>query len=84
MPRAKRPDLGGRDLTPRQRKIVRVIRDSTRRNGYPPTLQEIGDAAGCASTSSVLSELSVLEEKRYLGRSAGRRRAVGFTVSGRV
>jgi repressor LexA len=33
-------------LTPRQRKVLEVIRDSVERRGYPPTVREIGEAVG--------------------------------------
>jgi repressor LexA len=74
MPLAELPDPAGRDLTPRQRKIMQVIQDAAQRDGYPPTLREIGNAAGLASTSSVSHQLSVLERKGYLSRGAGRPR----------
>jgi repressor LexA len=62
------------DLTLRQLKIVQVIDDCIRREGYPPTLREIGDAVGLTSTSSVSHQLSSLEKKGYLSRGAGRPR----------
>lgn len=62
------------NLTSRQRKIVQVIEDCVRRDGYPPTLREIGDAAGLASTSSVSHQLSSLEKKGYVSRGARRPR----------
>ena len=62
------------DLTPRQCKIIQVIEDSVQRCGYAPTLREIGEAAGLASTSSVSHQLSALEKKGYLSRGAGRPR----------
>ena len=71
---AELPDPTGRDLTPRQRKIIQVIEDSVRRDGFPPTLREIGEATGLASASSVSYQLSVLEKKGYLSRGAGRPR----------
>ncbi len=74
MRRAELPDLTGRGLTPRQRKIIQVINDSVERDGYPPTLREIGGAAGLASTSSVSHQLSMLEKKGFLSRGAGRPR----------
>jgi repressor LexA len=72
--RTEPPDRVDRDLTPRQRSIVRVIEDSVRCYGYAPTLREIGDAVGLASTSSVSYQLSRLEEKGYLSRGAGQAR----------
>ena len=61
-------------LTPRQNAIMQMIEDSVRRDGYAPTVREIGDATGLASTSSVAYQLSELERKGYLSRGAGRPR----------
>jgi repressor LexA len=74
MRRAEPRDLTHRELTLRQLKIVQVIDDGMRRDGYPPTLREIGDAVGLTSTSSVSYQLSTLEKKGYLSRGAGRPR----------
>jgi repressor LexA len=71
---AEPPDMTGLDLTVRQRKIIEAIEDSMQRHGYAPTMREIGDAAGLASTSSVSYQLSMLEKKGYLSRDAGRPR----------
>ncbi len=65
---------GAPALTPRQRKIIQVIETSQQRYGYPPSMREIGDAAGLASTSSVAHQLSALEKKGYLSRGAGQPR----------
>ena len=43
-------------------------------SGYPPTLREIGNAVGLASTSSVAYQLSVLAKKGYRSRGPGRPR----------
>ena len=61
-------------LTPRQQQIVQVIETFLRDRGYAPSIREIGDAAGLASTSSVSHQLSVLEKKGVLVRGAGRPR----------
>jgi repressor LexA len=71
---AEPPDPDGRDLTERQRIILQAIKDATQRDGYPPTLREIGQAAHLASTSSVAYQISVLEKKGHLSRGAGRPR----------
>jgi repressor LexA len=63
-------------LTVRQRAILDVIRDSVERRGYPPSIREICEAAGLASTSSVAHQLTVLERKGYIRRDANRPRAV--------
>jgi repressor LexA len=74
MRRTEPSDPTERELTPRRRKIVEVIDDSVRRNGYPPSMREIGEAVGLASTSSVAYQLSVLEQAGYLRRGARRPR----------
>jgi repressor LexA len=63
-------------LTPRQRKVLEVIRDWVERFGYPPSVREIGDAVGLTSTSSVHHQLRALEKKGYLRRDPNRTRAV--------
>lgn len=83
MRRTVRPNLTGEDLTTRQRKIIQVIEDSARRDGYPPTLREIAESTGLASTSSVAYQLSALEKKGYLSRGSGRpRTAVVYPLTG--
>src|SRR5215217_2222864 len=64
-------------LTPRQRRVLEVIRDWVERRGYPPSVREIGEAVGLTSTSSVAHQLRALERKGYLRRDPNRPRAVG-------
>jgi repressor LexA len=66
----------GDGLTARQRVILDVIRTSVTRNGYPPSIREICEATGLASTSSVAHQLKVLERKGYLRRDPRLPRAV--------
>jgi repressor LexA len=68
------PDEAG--LTARQRRILEVIRDHMRRQGYPPSVREIGEAVGLTSTSSVAHQLGTLQAKGFLRRDANRPRAV--------
>jgi repressor LexA len=63
-------------LTPRQRRILEVIRDAVTRRGYPPSIREIGEAVGLTSSSSVAHQLAALERKGYLRRDPNRPRAV--------
>ena len=63
-------------LTPRQRKVLEVIRNAVERRGYPPSVREIGEAVGLTSTSSVAHQLKVLQEKGYLRRDPHRPRAM--------
>jgi repressor LexA len=76
-----RPDPG-HVLTWRQREILRVIRDSVRRHGYPPSRREIGRAVGLASTSGVFHQLAILQSKGYLQWDAGRARTLEVRLPG--
>jgi repressor LexA len=70
------------ELTPRRRRVLQAIEDSVRRNGYAPSMREIGEAAGLASTSAVSYQISMLERQGYLSREARRpRTAVVRTVA---
>jgi repressor LexA len=68
------PDEAG--LTPRQRKVLEVIRASVERQGYPPSMREIGEAVGLTSSSSVSHQLAALERKGFLRRDPNRPRAI--------
>jgi repressor LexA len=70
-------------LTGRQQKMLQVIREYGKHRGYAPSLREIAEAAGLASTSSVSYQLSVLQDKGYLRRDARRPRTVEVRVPGR-
>jgi repressor LexA len=64
------------ELTPRQRRILEVIRDSVKRRGYPPSVREIGEAVGLTSPSSVAYQMGVLEKNGFLRRDPNRPRAL--------
>ena len=66
----------GDGLTARQRVILNIIREAVERRGYPPSMREICDEAGLASTSSVSHQLSVLEQKGFIRRDPNRPRAL--------
>jgi repressor LexA len=63
-------------LTPRQRKVLEVIRESVEARGYPPSMREIGEAVGLTSSSSVAHQLATLERKGFLRRDPNRPRAI--------
>jgi repressor LexA len=77
-----KPDPG-HVLTWRQRKILRAIRESVQRRGYPPSMLEIGEAVGLTSTSSVSYQLAILQRKGYLHRDVGRARTMELRLPGR-
>ena len=63
-------------LTQRQLKILEAIRSAMEIKGYPPSMREIGEAAGLASPSSVKYQLEALEEKGWIRRDPSRGRAL--------
>jgi len=69
-------------LTWRQRKILRFIADCVAKSGYPPSMEEIGEAVGLVSVSSVSYQISVLERKGYLHRDGRRPRTVEVRLPG--
>ncbi|MEV7246621.1 MULTISPECIES: transcriptional repressor LexA [Streptomyces] len=62
-------------LTDRQRRIVDAIRASISERGYPPSMRELGQAAGLASTSSVAHQIGALVKKGVLRQDPKRPRA---------
>ena len=68
------PDATG--LTPRQRRVLDVVRDSVASRGYPPSMREIGDAVGLTSSSSVSHQLRMLQSKGFIRRDPNRPRAL--------
>ncbi len=69
-------------LTPRQRRILEVIRDAVEHRGYPPSIREMGEAVGLASSSSVAHQLKMLEHKGFLRRDPNRPRALEVLLPG--
>ena len=68
------PDATG--LTPRQQRILAVIKDSIESRGYPPSMREIGEKVGLTSSSSVSHQLRMLEQKGFIKRDPNRPRAI--------
>lgn len=69
-------------LTPRQAKILHAIKDAMENYGYPPSMREIGEAAGLSSPSSVQYQLIALEEKGFIRRDPSRGRALEVLLPG--
>lgn len=53
-------------LTPRQSRILEVIRDTVRDRGYPPTLRELTAAVGIGSSSTASEQLRILQARGYI------------------
>jgi repressor LexA len=69
------------ELTGRQAAIVRYITETVARQGYPPSMREIGQAVRLASTSSVAHQLTALEHKGVLYRDPRTPRAYRVRTS---
>ncbi len=63
-------------LTRRQHRVLEVIVESVESRGYPPSMREIGEQVGLASSSSVAHQLATLERKGFLRRDPNRPRAI--------
>lgn len=63
-------------LAPRSRAVLEAIRSAIERQGYPPTLREIGATVGLSSPSSVTFQLDTLVRKGYIRRDPGAMRAI--------
>jgi repressor LexA len=72
----------GVSLTPRQQRVLNVIRESIQGRGYPPSMREIGERVGLTSSSSVSHQLRSLEEKGYIKRNPNRPRALSVYTPG--
>ncbi|NLX13932.1 MAG: transcriptional repressor LexA [Phycisphaerales bacterium] len=68
-------------LTPKQLRILTLIRDYQRKHGYSPTMQELADVLGVTKVT-VFEHVSGLEKKGLLRRS--RHRARSLELTGRV
>jgi repressor LexA len=63
-------------LSDRQQHILDFLKEFTARNGYPPSVREIGEAVGLSSSSTVHSHLNALENKGYIRRDPSSARAL--------
>lgn len=63
-------------LTERQRQTLQFIADKVTERGYPPSVREICEALGLASSSTVHSHLQALQKKGYLRIDPTKPRAI--------
>ncbi|MFI8593508.1 transcriptional repressor LexA [Microbacterium sp. NPDC078428] len=69
-----------KSLSDKQIAILEVIQRAIQRQGYPPSMREIGDAVGLRSLSSVTHQLNQLELSGYLRRDSGKTRAIEVLI----
>lgn len=63
-------------ISSRQQAILDFIRNEVRLKGYPPSVREIGEAVGLASSSTVHGHLDRLEKKGFIRRDPTKPRAI--------
>lgn len=63
-------------LSSRQQAILDYIKQEVRKKGYPPSVREIGEAVGLASSSTVHGHLNRLEKKGLIRRDPTKPRAI--------
>lgn len=63
-------------LSRRQQAILDFIKSEVREKGYPPSVREIGEAVGLASSSTVHGHLDRLEKKGFIRRDPTKPRAI--------
>jgi repressor LexA len=66
----------------RKQKIIECIARTVAERGYPPSVREIADAVGLASTSAVHHHLTSLEREGLLERGSHSSRALRLTARG--
>jgi len=68
------------ELSSMQQKIYAYIADCIQRQGYPPSVREIGEAVGLKSPSTVHFHLKHLEEAGVISKGSGKGRAITLTA----
>lgn len=63
-------------LTDRQQAVLEVLRAHMAEHGYPPTVREVGQVLGMASSSTVHSHLAALERAGIIERDPTKPRAL--------
>ncbi len=63
-------------LSGKRLQILNFIADCQRERGYPPSVREIGEAVGLASSATVHTHLAVLQREGYLSRDPSKPRAI--------
>ncbi|MBB6669161.1 transcriptional repressor LexA [Cohnella nanjingensis] len=66
-------------MSNRQTAILDFIKNEVREKGYPPSVREIGEAVGLASSSTVHGHLDRLEKKGLIRRDPTKPRAIEIT-----
>ncbi|EKN68035.1 SOS-response transcriptional repressor, LexA [Schinkia azotoformans MEV2011] len=68
-------------ISKRQQDILEFIKQQVSEKGYPPSVREIGEAVGLASSSTVHGHLARLEKKGYIRRDPTKPRAIEILMN---
>ena len=67
-------------LTGKQKFILDILKKMIARNGYPPTVREIGEEAHLSSPATIHFHLKQLEEKGYIKKDDNKNRTLEILV----
>lgn len=72
-----------KNLTSRQREVLKFILEHVEQEGVPPTSREIQSHFGFSSQTAAMDHLRALERKGFLRRTPGKARSLLLTRDGR-
>lgn len=67
-------------LTDKQNVILQILKKLIAKNGYPPTVREIGEEAHLSSPATIHFHLKKLEEKGYIKKDDNKNRTLEILV----
>lgn len=70
-----------RDLTKRQKDLLKIIYRYIKNSGYPPSFEEMRGELNVASNQSVIDLLNKLSEKKFVKKEEGTARAIKLLPS---
>lgn len=76
--------MSNREMTKRQRDVLRAIIKYIADNRYPPTYRELCEILNLGSTNAVYGHIMALEKKGYIETGFGKARAIKVTNSGYI
>lgn len=72
------------ELNDREKSILAFIEAQIKKEGYPPSVREIGKAVGLSSTATVHGYLNRLKEKGYIQKEDQKGRTLKVLMGGKV
>ncbi len=76
------------EITPKQKKVLNLIYENIKKNGFVPSLADLREELNVASNQAVLNFLNILERKGLIERKEGQARSIkilplGFRILGK-